>query len=72
MKEIIKEWKKEAFGRSFDETTVFHVEEDKIFIITKYPGLFIGYHGALIDKFQSKLDKEVVFVDLGVGDVKEF
>ena len=64
-KEIIEKWKREAFGVKsiFKDTTVFHVEGDKLYLITKYPGLFIGYHGKLIDKYRQTINKEIVFVN---------
>lgn len=71
MKEIIEIWKKEAFG-SLHETTAFHIDGDRIYIVTKYPGLFIGFHGKLYEKYKRKIDKEIIFVDLGAGNVKEF
>ena len=71
MKEIIEKWKKEA-NITYIETTVIHVEEDKLYIITKYPGLFIGYHGNLVDKYSKLINKEIVFIDMFFGDVIEF
>lgn len=73
MREIIKQWREEAIGDTFRETTIFHVDGDKVYIITKYPGLFIGYHGKLVKKYEAMLGKEVEFVPVTLGNnITEF
>lgn len=68
MKDIIKQWKEEAIGSAFRETTIFHVDDNKVYIITKYPGLFIGYHGELVKKYEAILGKKVEFVPVTLGN----
>lgn len=69
MEEIIQQWKKEALGiRSiYKDTTVYHIDGNKLYLITKYPGLFIGYHGRLVNKYQEKLGMEVEMIELHDG-----
>ncbi len=66
MEEIIQQWKKEALGlrNVYKDTTVFHVDGNKLYLITKYPGLFIGYHGNLINKYKEKLGIKVEMIEL--------
>ena len=76
--DIIKDWKKEAGVRPLDETTLFHVCKNTIYIITSKPGLFIGYHGKLVDKYRQLIkdngyDENIEFVDsFPTQDVKQF
>ena len=69
MGDIIQQWKKEALGiRSiYKDTTVYHIDGNKLYLITKYPGLFIGYHGRLVNKYQEKLGMEVEMIELHDG-----
>ena len=55
-----------------------HKDRDKLFIITKSPGRFIGYHGDLVNKYKKILKENghdislISFIDLFVGNVREF
>ena len=73
MTEIIQKWKDEALGlrNVYKDTTVFHVEGNTLYLITKYPGLFIGYHGNLVNKYEEKLGIEVKMIELREG-ISEF
>ena len=73
MTEIIQQWKKQALGlrSSYKDTTVFHVDGNTLYLITKYPGLFIGYHGNLINKYEEKLGIKVKIIELREG-ITEF
>ncbi len=75
--DIVREWKSESGIKRYDDPTVIHQHEGKLFIITKQPGLFIGYHGNLINKYREVFrnhgyEFEIQFVDTFCGDVKEF
>lgn len=69
MEDIIQQWKKEALGlrNVYKDTTVFHVEGNTLYLITKYPGLFIGYHGNLVNKYEEKLGIKVKMIELHDG-----
>lgn len=69
MTDIIQQWKKEALGLSsvYKDTTAFHVEGNTLYLITRYPGLFIGYHGNLINKYEEKLGIKVEMIWLHEG-----
>ena len=69
MEEIIQRWKREALGiRSiYKDTTVYHVDGNTLYLITKYPGLFIGYHGNLFYKYEEKLGMKVEMIELREG-----
>ena len=69
MGDIIQQWKREALGiRSiYKDTTVYHVDENTLYLITKYPGLFIGYHGRLVNKYEEKLGMKVEMIELREG-----
>ena len=69
MEEIIRQWKKEALGLDvyYKDTTVFHAEGNTLYLITKYPGLFIGYHGNLVNKYEEKLGMKVKMIELREG-----
>ena len=72
MGDIIQRWKREALGlrNVYKDTTVFHVDGNTLYLITKYPGLFIGYHGNLIDKYREKLGMEIKMIELREGITK--
>lgn len=72
MGDIIQQWRREALGiRSvYKDTTVYHVDGNTLYLITKYPGLFIGYHGSLIDKYREKLGMEIKVIELREGITK--
>lgn len=69
VKEIIQQWKREALGiRSiYKDTTVYHADGNTLYLITKYPGLFIGYQGRLINKYKEKLGMKVEMIELRDG-----
>ena len=69
MTEIIQQWKREALRLSsvYKDTTVFHVEGNTLYLITRYPGLFIGYQGNLINKYEEKLGVKVKMIELHEG-----
>lgn len=69
MTDIIHQWKTEALGLRgvYKDTTVFHVEGNTLHLITKYPGMFIGYHGNLVNKYKEKLGMKVKIIELRDG-----
>ena len=69
MTEIIQQWKRQALGlrNVYKDTIVFHVEGNTLYLITKYPGLFIGYHGNLVNKYEEKLGMKVKMIELREG-----
>lgn len=69
MTDIIQQWKREALGLKsiYKDTTVFHVDGNTLYLITKYPGLFIGYHGNLVYKYEEKLGMKVEMIELREG-----
>lgn len=77
IKDIIWEWKGETGIKPWDETIAIHQCGDTLFIITKRPGVFIGRHGALVDKYRNELkengfDLKIHFVEISFGNVREF
>lgn len=76
--EIMKAWKQDSkVDRIERETIACHVCGDKLFVVTKHPGWFIGKQGWLVDKYRNTLKEngypyDVRFVDLFCGDVREF
>lgn len=78
LKEIVAEWKDEIEIKPFQETVAIHKDGDKLFIITKSPGRFIGRYGSLTDKYKEIMQENgheinvISFVDLFVGNVREF
>lgn len=78
IKEIVADWKDEIGIKPWEETVAAHKDGDKLFIITKSPGHFIGHHGNLVEKYKKILHENghevamVSFVDLFVGNVREF
>lgn len=69
MTEVIQQWKNEALGlrNVYKDTTAFHVDGNTLYLITKYPGLFIGYHGNLVNKYEEKLGMKVKMIELHEG-----
>ena len=69
MTDIIQRWKREALGlrNDYKDTTVFHVEGNTLYLITKYPGLFIGYQGNLVNKYEEKLGMKIKMIELRDG-----
>ena len=77
IKEIIESWMDEAGLKRKSETIAFHICENDLFIITKYPGWFIGKYGFLVDKYRRLMksngyDLKIHFVDLSCGYIREF
>lgn len=78
MIEIMKTWKRDSKVDIIDrETIAYHVCGDKLFVVTKHPGWFIGKQGWLVDKYRNILKEngypyDVRFVDLLCGNVREF
>ena len=74
LKDIIEKWKKECQNR---ETIGVHICGDRLFITTRRPGLMIGYHGKLVEKYKILLKDngypcDVEFVDLFCGGIRIF
>lgn len=73
IEEIINDWSKEAQAFRYCRTAaVFRILSDKIQIITDRPGLWIGYYGEIIFKYQQILKdngytSNTEFIDLGKG-----
>lgn len=76
--EIVKQWRNESGGSYyFKHAIVVTYDAFNLYIITDRPGLMIGYHGQIIDKYKKILeengyDQQITFVDTLVGDVKKF
>ena len=51
--DIISEWKREASIFVDEDTTCFYVNDNTVYIITSRPGLYIGKHGELYNKYQA-------------------
>lgn len=77
IEEIVIDWMNEAGIKRFNETVAIHRCRKKLFIVTRSPGVFIGWQGRLFDKY-TKIFKEngykvsVEFVDVFCGGVKRF
>jgi len=74
---ILESWMDESGLKTRNETIAFHVQDDKLFIVTRYPGWLIGLHGCLFDKYRRLLkyngyDLKIRFVDVFCGEVREF
>ena len=71
--EVLEAWKKEAHLTRLDEHTIFHQEGDVLYILTNRPGLFIGYHGNLANKYREILKEygvnQTEFVDSSYGNI---
>lgn len=77
VKEIIESWMEEAGLKNRNETIAFHVSENNLFIVSKYPGWLIGKYGSLVDKYRRLMksngyDFQIHFVDLSCGYIREF
>lgn len=74
MGDIIQQWRREALGnRSFyKDTTAYHVDGNTLYLITQYPGMFIGYHGNLINKYKGKLGMEIKMIELREDIITKF
>ena len=81
--EIIRQWREEAginrVGYSVpghSRCILAHYDATDIYIITSYPGLMIGYHGELINKYREILRDEGFLQEINIleiyGDVKVF
>lgn len=74
--EIVEQWVNEIGTSYFRHAVVVHVEDENIYIITDKPGLMIGYHGSLVDKYRGILKEngykqQIEFIDTAVGYVKK-
>ena len=74
--EIVEQWVNEIGSQYFRHAVVIHIDGENIYIITDKPGLMIGYHGALVNKYREILKdngytQQIEFVDTFVGYVKE-
>lgn len=54
---ILKEWKNEA-GVKYPTLFKYDRTEKELIIYTSRPGLYIGVHGNLVDKYTKILQKE--------------
>ena len=74
--QIVEQWVKEAGGRYyFKHAVVCHCDGEDLYIITDKPGLLIGYHGELINKYTEILKdngytQNIRLIDTAVGFVK--
>ena len=55
LEQIIEQWWEEAGKYYFKTGIVCHCDGEDLYIITDKPGLLIGYHGTLIDKYTQVL-----------------
>ena len=55
--DIIKEWKDEAGVKGIVLVGAHYYKSGKLIICTDRPGLMIGLHGELVDKYTEKLNK---------------
>ena len=73
IEEIINAWSDEAQVACYCRTAaVFRILPDKIQIITDRPGLWIGFHGKILFKYQQMLKdngytSNTDFIDIGKG-----
>lgn len=78
LQEIIGNWKEEAgLNRDYlSETTCCHQEGTTLYIITKRPGLWIGLHGRLSDKYREILKpfgiEHLNFVEAAYTNIRMF
>lgn len=84
LKDVVIGWKHEvgldAILHSRRETTLIHFEEstNTLFIITKYPGYFIGKNGSTVNKYKQRIkdklgiDVTIKLVEPMYQNVKEF
>lgn len=75
--DIVSAWKSEAGLPSYQNTVAVHEDGEKLFVVTKHPGLLIGLHGKLGNKYSAILREhgyahKIVYVDMFCGDVKQF
>lgn len=73
----IADWKKEANLKSYEETVACHIDGKTLYIVTRFPGRFIGKAKTLYDKYAKVLKekfgiKDIRFIDIFCGDVKIF
>ena len=73
---IVALWRQDA-GARFTNPTIIHVDDDDLWIITDRPGLMIGRHGYLVDRYKEILkdngyNLRIRFVEFGHRDVDEF
>lgn len=75
--DIVSAWKTEAGIPAFKGTVAIHDEGDTLYIVTRHPCFFEGEKGKLLGKYMKVLKengyrRNVKFVDLFMGDVKQF
>lgn len=73
---IIELWKQDA-GLKYRNPVVIHIDDKKLWVITERPGLMIGLHGNLVDRYKEILkdngyNLRIRFVEFGHRDVDEF
>ena len=68
---IMKDWYREAFKSKFHlmGPVYYHINDNELTIYTGWPGLMIGLHGQLVDKYEKILkdnnfNYDVKFIDL--------
>lgn len=77
LEQIMKQWTEEAVGTRHPEYyVVAHVDAD-INVITNIPGLLIGYHGQMIDKYRQLLSENgytapIKIIDISSNRVRVF
>lgn len=74
---IIGDWMDESGVASRNETIAFHIHDGALYLMTKYPGWFIGKYGFLVDKYRRLMklngfDLTIHFIDLSCGRIREF
>lgn len=74
IKEILSEWKKEC---KISEGIAAHLDGNNLYIVTRFPGVMIGYHGTTIEKYKEIFqnqgyDINIQFIDIFCGDAKMF
>lgn len=74
--DIINAWRKEA-KIPYEASVILHRHDDTLFIISKYPGYFIGFKGILHEKYVTKLEEngynyKISYIDTFVERTKEF
>ena len=74
--DIISEWKRSAGLLASDDTACFYTKGNVLYLITSRPGLYIGKHGELYNKYQAVLHdnghpSDVRFIDTFYKNVVE-
>lgn len=58
LSKLIKEWKDEAGVKSIILIGAYPTARHKLKICTDRPGLMIGFHGKLINKYKNKIQEK--------------